>query len=109
MECGKGTIRALGLHTQRYGRMVMALTPKEANWQVRRVHIFVDDLLTLELTIWTGSDDDAVAKACKSAHAIIKAIGKQNPALQRYSKEFMKIEVEPAAGAGEDYNGVAVV
>lgn len=63
----------------------MMSRPSESDMSIRRVHVFVDDLIQVEITVWSVSDEDAIGLACKAAREVVRSLPKRGDSTQRYA------------------------
>jgi len=87
--------------------MVVASPPSEPEYILRRVQIYADNLLKMEIMVWSAGDEEAVGLACRAAREVLRSLPKrpQNP--QRYSNELRGVVAGQGDTPSEDYNGVA--
>ena len=85
----------------------MATEVPEVEYALRRVQIYADNLLKMEIMIWSEGDDQAIGLACKAAREVLRGLPKRPHNMQRYSIGLQTVNLGDQNKPDEDYNGVA--
>src|SRR5215211_5758875 len=104
MELRPRPFPALGVYPQRYRRVVIVDQPSEPVYALRRVQIFADDLLKMEILVWSEGDEQAVGLACKAAREVLRSLPKRPQNQQRYSNGQRGVVAGQPETTPEDYN-----
>jgi len=87
--------------------MVMSSPPSDQEYSLRRVQIYADQLLKMEIMVWSANDEEAVGLACRAAREVLRALPKRPQDKQRYSSGLRGVVEQDQNNTPEDYNGVA--